>query len=1228
MAQNAVILASKKNIKQDMSLLDEEFLATLSEQKDRELYARITALDINELPIDSIEGRVTTGSINLDGTSTVRRTCSLTMTSEVDINEYYWGIKTKFKLDIGLRNKLQGQYAPNDFNIYPDVVWFPQGIYIISSFNTSITTNSCTISLQGKDKMCLLNGELGGQLFASIDFGTEETETRIMREVSQQVSAASSDILMTQTYYKKVETLGESPEFIYGTDTQYALIMDDNGFYYKDGNIYYLQTSNIQHMLSRQKYQLYKKITNPSEFFKPTTKAYKANQFYYERTLDSGYYILDTSAHAANSQHYELIPFYQEDYEKVIYQIPLEQIIREAVHAYAGEPYHNIIINDLDDYGLEQVTYKGDQPLYALRNTSTGVFTQLFFSYSNDSFNTNILQGGFTGFESLTSDTTSDPGTPIYEVDHIFSLVDPGDNIPHTTYTVAKLEYGDDVGYQLTELIYTGDLISSIGDALTTILDKIKTMLGDFEYFYDNDGRFIFQRKRIYVNTSWSQLTSSDDETYVDYYNSDRKRFSFNFEGNRLLSAVQNAPALTNLRNDFVVWGKRKTTSGAEIPIHARYAIDKKPVFYKALNGISYTVNEKYAIEALDISTEFTPDSIIDSIRNFQLSYPLPAGFTRPEKLENGSWTPGWWDIRDWRNYYVLLMDEEPVGTMKFYSSNDENGCIPVNTLPGFGMMRSDLAVWLVDINERGTINTGHGMGRFGVGSRECTFYESHYEGNRIVTTPTETKATFAYPYAGCADTHTYLYFLDEIERYNYQGVYFFNPHFPGISYEEALEDRIERLYAEWLGINQIKIVDWREIIYQMALDFFAAQGCSKENPLHLFKAYYNNEGQIEQTEYLLDDPDHFLSEVAERNPYHYPTGYTGYEQYYTDMQGFWRQLYNPDYVAQEVYAGGEYELVPRVDRYSIYYTRSREWQTQYLSDFVIDFYLDKTNPAVAAQYDELKRQISISYQYLRAINPTYENVAYTDEAIDSSAYIDESIQSIVDSWTTTYKNQQKNFYMQQIDQQLTLLKKYETYLLSSNTTDINELSNRLYWNVNVFNGKPETLNFWIDFLDSDFELASFSVPMVGDRTKVVNEDKAGSIIYKEIPNIILYSVFDPDSNGTRPDYSKLRHEVQEKSGYIFVYLPKGFSQYLTISYRNLSVKNKIDELIYQFAYCIENITLTAIPVYYLQPNTRIFVQDQSTGINGEYIVNRITLPLTYNGTMSISASKAPERLY
>ena len=53
---------------------------------------------------------------------------------------------------------------------------------IITNFSTSLSVNNYTISISGKDKMCLLNGELSGSLFASVDFGKEEiydTQTHV-----------------------------------------------------------------------------------------------------------------------------------------------------------------------------------------------------------------------------------------------------------------------------------------------------------------------------------------------------------------------------------------------------------------------------------------------------------------------------------------------------------------------------------------------------------------------------------------------------------------------------------------------------------------------------------------------------------------------------------------------------------------------------------------------------------------------------------------------------------------------------------------------------------------------------------------------------------------------------------------------------------------------------------------------------------------------------------------
>jgi len=72
-------------------------------------------------------------------------------------------MNTKFKLEIGLQNMVDENY--------PDVIWFPQGIYLITSFNISNSTSGLTISISGKDKMALLNGEISGSLESSVDFG-------------------------------------------------------------------------------------------------------------------------------------------------------------------------------------------------------------------------------------------------------------------------------------------------------------------------------------------------------------------------------------------------------------------------------------------------------------------------------------------------------------------------------------------------------------------------------------------------------------------------------------------------------------------------------------------------------------------------------------------------------------------------------------------------------------------------------------------------------------------------------------------------------------------------------------------------------------------------------------------------------------------------------------------------------------------------------------------------
>jgi hypothetical protein len=80
--------------------------------------------------------------------------------------------KTRFSLSIGLKNELKFKYP----NYIEDIIWFPQGEYIITSFSNALNTNSYNISISGQDKMCLLNGEVSGILSSEVDFGSIDIE--------------------------------------------------------------------------------------------------------------------------------------------------------------------------------------------------------------------------------------------------------------------------------------------------------------------------------------------------------------------------------------------------------------------------------------------------------------------------------------------------------------------------------------------------------------------------------------------------------------------------------------------------------------------------------------------------------------------------------------------------------------------------------------------------------------------------------------------------------------------------------------------------------------------------------------------------------------------------------------------------------------------------------------------------------------------------------------------
>lgn len=418
-------------------LLDKDFLKKVDNYYQREVYAKVISLDFNENSIAEITGNVTQGTINVNGDSAVRRTCNLTLvTSSIQVNEVDWSLHTKFKLLIGLKNFVDDKYD--------DILWFKQGTYVITSFNSQLNQSGYTISIQGKDKMCLLNGDIGGNLFAAHDFGKIETK-------------------------------------------------------HDDGT----------------------------------------------STLDN---------------------------------IPIYDIIREALHVYALEPYSNIVINDLEGCAVELLDFK------AKGTTLYIVSRKVYPPNSNDKSTYTLTSNMYFSSSELGQYLEEMNPPPIDGQQFSFNGED--------WILDKKVFYGDTVGYRLTELTYVGDLIISAGGTIVQVLDNIVKMLGEFEYFYDIDGKFIFQRKRIHYNIPWTSVVTNEDESY---YETAANTSSSVYEFNRglLVESFQNKPAINNIKNDFSVWGKMQGST-REIPIHLRYAIDVKPKIYYSYSKKKLYISREY----------------------------------------------------------------------------------------------------------------------------------------------------------------------------------------------------------------------------------------------------------------------------------------------------------------------------------------------------------------------------------------------------------------------------------------------------------------------------------------------------------------------------------------------------------------------------------------------------------------------------------------------------------
>ena len=137
---------------------------------------------------------------------------------------------------------------------------------------------------------------------------------------------------------------------------------------------------------------------------------------------------------------------------------------------------------------------------------------------------------------------------------------------------------GDDIGYVRDNFVVTDELVGNAGESVCTILDKIVTILGNYEYFYDVYGIFHFREIKNYLNTTLGEkaLAELAEKDYLVDTNNSKSVFSFSDE--TLLSSITVTPLYENIKNDFIIDGLAKnTTTGVDRNVRYHLAIDTKP---------------------------------------------------------------------------------------------------------------------------------------------------------------------------------------------------------------------------------------------------------------------------------------------------------------------------------------------------------------------------------------------------------------------------------------------------------------------------------------------------------------------------------------------------------------------------------------------------------------------------------------------------------------------------
>ena len=163
------------------------------------------------------------------------------------------------------------------------------------------------------------------------------------------------------------------------------------------------------------------------------------------------------------------------------------------------------------------------------------------------------------------------------------------------------------------------------------------------------------------------------------------------------------------------------------------------------------------------------------------------------------------------------------------------------------------------------------------------------------------------------------------------------------------------------------------------------------------------------------------------------------------------------------------------------------------------------------------------------------------------------------------------------------------------------------------------SIDYYLDFLDTNAAVGAFSVNNIGRRTHVVTDNSVNCIFEPYIPDVVLIESGQKDTGDKRDEAIDRNLRFCQVDSTLYSQLTTGGT--------HNSAYEVVKDLLYQYTSYNENITIQSLPMFHLEPNIRIGVNDIESNIYGDYMISTISIPLNVAGTMSINATRALEKI-